>query len=112
MHVRVALLIAGLAAGLPCAAAKAPANGTPADDLTVPVTRHRATCPPPGTAPCVIRKPTGAGYRVLTPNVGVEDSGDRWLIDFGKKGARSIRVLDMDGGLHEIDFSFAARAKK
>lgn len=112
MHKRIVFLLVGLAASLPCAAAKTPANGTPAGDLTVPVTLHRAHCPPPTAAPCVIRKPIGTGYRVLTPDVSVEDSGDRWVIGFGKKAAKSIRVLDMDGGLHEIEISFAARAKK
>ena len=106
------LSAAGLAAALPCAAAKPPANDTPAADLTVPVKLHRANCPPPVTAPCVIRKPVGSGYRVLTPDVSVEDNGDRWVIEFGKKAAKSIRVLDMDGGLHEIEISFAARARK
>ncbi len=106
------VLSAGLMTGLPCAAAKPQASGAPAADLTIPVTLHRASCPPPATAPCVIRKPVGSGYRVLTPEVSVEDSGDRWVIGFGKKAAKSIRVLDMDGGLHEIEISFAARAKK
>ena len=106
------VLSAGLMAGLPCAAAKPPANRTPAADLTVPVTLHRANCPPPNTAPCVIRRPIGTGYRVLTPDVSVEDSGDRWVIAFGKKAAKSLRVLDMDGGLHDIEISFVARARK
>lgn len=114
MHKRLAFLLVVLAASLPCAAAKTPANGTPAGDLTVPVTLHRANCPPPSAAPCVVRKPIGTGYRVLTPNVSVEDSGDRWVIDFGKKAPSraTVRVLDLDGGLHDIEISFAARAKK
>jgi len=106
------VLSAGLATGLPCTAAKPSANDTPAADLTVPVKLHRANCPPPATAPCVIRKPIGTGYRVLTPKVSVEDRGDRWVIEFGEKVVKSIRVLDMDGGLHEIEISFAARAKR
>ena len=116
MQTRLALLTVGLAASLSCSAAKPPASGTPANDLTVPVTVHQANCPPPAAAPCVLRKPVGTGYRVLTPDVGIEDNGERWVVDFGKKAAgrqrTSFRIMDMNGDLHDIEVSFAAASTK
>lgn len=103
------LLFSGLLASLSCAAAP-PASGTPANELTLPAKRHQATCPPPGGAPCAIRKPVSMPYRMLTPGVDIEDGGDYWLVTFGKAPAKAttLRVLGGNGELHEVAIRFSA----
>jgi hypothetical protein len=103
------LLFSGLLASLSCAAAP-PASGTPANELTVPIKRHQATCPQPGAVPCAIRKPVSMPYRVLTAGVDIEDGGDYWLVTFAKTQAKgtTLRVLGGNGELHEIAIRFSA----
>lgn len=111
MSKHLPLLLCGLLAGEFCTAAP-PASGA-RDELTPPVSRHRATCPPPGAAPCAMRKPVSAPYRVLTPGIEVDDIGDQWLVNFGKTPARSspttLRVLGGNGELHEVTIRFSPR---
>ena len=96
---------------LPGEAAKkeeaAPFNG----DLTVPTIKHGAECPLPRQRPCMIRKPVGKGYRVLSPGVTLEDLGEYWLADLSRiKDPKSnkawLQILGTNGDLHEIEILF------
>lgn len=97
----------------PSQAAK-PGKAAPAlTDLAVRTQKHGLACPLPKAGPCVIKKPVGASYRVLTPGANLEDMGNYWLADFAKikeiKVNRLVlRVLDDDGVLHEIEARFPA----
>ena len=112
MNKHLPLLLSGLLASGACLAAP-PASGTPGNELTLPVSRHQATCPPPGATPCAVRKPVSAPYRMLTPGIEIDDIGDQWLVSFGKTPAKSapttLRVLGGNGELHEVTIRFSAR---
>ncbi|MFA7280439.1 MAG: hypothetical protein WC100_10105 [Sterolibacterium sp.] len=106
----------GLAASLlvfalPVQAAKktlpVPFNG----DLTTPSIKHGAECPLPKQRSCLIRKPVGKSYRLLTPGVNLEDLGEYWVADLSKiKDPKSNKAwLQIWGGnneLHEIEILF------
>ena len=100
-----------LAPALPVQAAKKavppPFNG----DLTTPSIKHGAECPLPKQRPCMIKKPVGNGYRLLTPGVNLEDLGEYWIADLSKiKDPKSNKAwLQIWGGnseLHEIEILF------
>jgi hypothetical protein len=80
-------------------------------DLTPAIIHHEARCPSPRQGKCVIRKPLGSSYRVLTPGVDLEDAGDHWIGDFskarnGKTTPSLLRVMDRHEVLHEIEITF------
>lgn len=93
-----------------------------AASLTPRVTVHVADCPDPRREICVIRKPVGVGYRVLTQGVALENAGEMWLVDlttqYASKGNKaapaglSFRVMGKEGDLHRIDIRFASAAPK
>lgn len=98
-------------ASLPCAAAAAKKPQAALADLAIPAQRHGIDCPLPRNGACVVKKPVGPRYRVLTPGANLEDMGDYWLADFGKtKDPKSnrlvLRVLGESGDLHEIEVRF------
>jgi len=73
--------------------------------------KHGVECPLPGKGPCVIKKPVGTRYRVLTAGVSLEDMGDYWVADFTKvkdvkSNRESLRILGGNGELHEIEVLF------
>lgn len=106
-------LLAGLLASMSCAAAPPVASAPPDNTLTVAMTRHQATCPPPGPTPCTLRKPVSTPYRLLTPGIDLEDVGDYWLLSFNKAKTTApitLRVLGSGGELHEVLISFSARS--
>jgi hypothetical protein len=81
-------------------------------DLAPKVTKHGVECPLPGKGLCVIKKPVGRSYRVLSAGVNLEDMGDYWLADFSKskdpaRDRETLRVLGGNGELHEIDVLFS-----
>ncbi len=106
----VAALLLLLGAGLATAVrADAPAANDP--DLSVAAVRHWAECPLPKESACVLRKPVDTGYRVLTSGADLNDAGDHWIADFSKLKKPEtremlLRVLDRNGGLHEIVVKF------
>jgi hypothetical protein len=80
-------------------------------DLTPGIVHHEAQCPSPRQGKCVIRKPVGTGYRVLTPGLELEDAGDHWIGDFSKtRNAKTpqtlLRIMDRHEVLHEIEITF------
>jgi hypothetical protein len=80
-------------------------------DLTPRIVHHEARCPSPGQGKCVIRKPVGSGYRVLTPGLELEDAGDHWIGDFSRtRNAKPqqtlLRIMDRHEVLHEIEITF------
>jgi hypothetical protein len=80
-------------------------------DLTPAIIHHEARCPSPKQGKCVIRKPLGSSYRVLTPGVDLEDAGDHWIGDFSKtRNSKTtpslLRVMDRHEVLHEIEITF------
>ena len=88
-------------------------------DLTPSIIHHEARCPSPTQGKCVIGKPVGTGYRVLTPGLDLEDAGDHWIADFSRaRNAKAppslVRIMDRHEVLHEIALTFpnepAARA--
>lgn len=84
-----------------------PFNG----DLTVPTIKHGAECPLPKQRPCMIRKPVGKGYRVLSYGVTLEDMGEYWLADLSrikdpKNNKAWLQILGANGELHEIEILF------
>jgi hypothetical protein len=92
-------------------AAAAEAATATAHDLSPGIVHHVARCPSPAQGKCIIRKPVGTGYRLLTPGVDLEDGGDDWIVDFGKtrngKTAPALlRIMDRHEQLHEIEVSF------
>ena len=98
---------------LPCpaAAAKKPAPAPAVVDLAGQAQKHGVDCPLPKMGPCVIKKPVGTRYRVLTPAANLEDIGDFWLADFTKLkdpkvNRMLLRVLGENGDLHEIEARF------
>ncbi len=99
------------ALAFPCLAA-APKAAPPFDaDLAPPAIKHGVECPLPAQGPCVIKKPVGTRYRVLTNNVGLEDMGDYWVADFTKaKDPKSnkqlLRIVGGSGDLHDIEVLF------
>lgn len=102
-------LLATVAA--PCAAAPAKKPAQALADLGVPAHKHGVDCPLPKSGACVVKKPVGTRYRVLTPGASLEDMGDHWLADFSKakdpKTPRLVlRVLGENGDLHEIEARF------
>lgn len=91
------------------AAAQAPSLAQ--RDLTPTIIHHETRCPAPGQGKCVIRKPVGTGYRVLTPGLDLEDAGDHWIADFAKtRSGRTpqtlLRIMDRHEVLHEIEITF------
>lgn len=79
-------------------------------NLTPASIKHTVECLSPKKDLCVIKKPVGTGYRILTPEITLEDAGEYWLADFiktkltGKK--LSFRVMGKDNDIHEIDILF------
>ena len=104
-----ALALLAVAAPGPAAAAKQPAPAL--TDLSVPAQKHGIDCPLPRNGACVVKKPVGTRYRVLTQAANLEDMGDYWVADFTKiKDPKSnrlvLRVLGENGDLHEIEVRF------
>lgn len=100
-----------LALALPGAASAAKKSAPSLDDLSIKPTRHGVACPLPKVGPCVVRKPVGTRYRVLTPGANLEDMGDYWLIDWGKlkdpKSTRErLRIIGENGDVHDIEMRF------
>ncbi|MFA7268595.1 MAG: hypothetical protein WC073_04565 [Sterolibacterium sp.] len=97
---------------LPCHAAKKKPEPVPFNgDLTTPAVKHGVECPLPKQRPCVIKKPVGTGYRVITAGVTLEDMGEYWLADLTKlKDPKSNRawmqIWAANGDLHEIEILF------
>jgi hypothetical protein len=96
-------------APLRVAAASPPTSGD--RDLTPKIIHHEAQCPSPRQGKCVIRKPVGTGYRVLTPGLELEDAGDHWIGDFSrirnpKTPQTLLRIMDRHEVLHEIEITF------
>jgi len=80
-------------------------------DLAPKIIKHGVECPQPGKGLCVIRKPVGRSYRVLSVGVNLEDMGDYWLADFNKtkdpaRDRETLRVIGGNGELHEIEVLF------
>lgn len=104
-----------LALFLPLAAHAAGPKGSMSDDLSAPIVRHEASCPPPGEALCMMRAPTAASFQVLSQGVSVERQGDWWLVAFPgvKPGSRkgSFHVAAADGVVHEVAVAFAFSQK-
>lgn len=95
----------------PCPAASAKKSPPALADLAIQAQKHGIDCPLPRSGACVVKKPVGPRYRVLTPGANLEDMGDYWLADFGKtKDPKSnrlvLRVLGENGDLHEIEVRF------
>ncbi|OIR03809.1 hypothetical protein GALL_139890 [mine drainage metagenome] len=95
------------------ASPKAPRQRPPAfvADLSPRLVKHGALCPLPSQGRCVIKKPVGMRYRVLSSDVDLEDIGDYWVADFSKSkgpetGRELLRILAENGDLHEIDVHF------
>ena len=85
----------------------APFNG----NLTVPTIKHGAECPLPRQRLCMIRKPVGKGYRVLSAGVNLEDLGEYWLADLSRiKDPKSnkawLQIWGANSELHEIEILF------
>ena len=108
------------AIALPGAAAAAKKPPRTLTDLAIQAQKHGVDCPLPKNGACVVKKPVGTNYRVLTPGVNLEDTGAHWLADFTKikdvKSTRlNLRVLGEAGDLHDIEVRFppdpAAREK-
>jgi len=100
-----------LTLALPCVAAKkaapAPFNG----DLTAPNVKHGVQCPLPAQQPCLIKKPVGKSYRVLTPGVSLEDLGEYWLANLSrikdpKSNKAFLQIWGSNNDLHEIEILF------
>ena len=99
----------------PCLSAKPPLPPPFNGDLTTPAIKHGAECPLPKVRPCVIKKPVGKGYRVLTPGASLEDLGEYWLADLTKlKDPKSNKLTLLIWGsnddLHEIEILFPKEA--
>lgn len=96
-----------------CLAESAPLSRT-RDSLTVAPSVHTVQCANPKREICVIKKPVGSGYRLLTQGIQLEDSGEFWLADFSKATKEkapalkksSFRVMGKDHDLHEIEITF------
>jgi hypothetical protein len=119
--VKRSILVASLALpAVACMAAEPILPMQPAiNDLSAKLIQHSASCLAPKLEPCAIHRPVGTGYRILTPEVGLEDVGEYWIVDFSKtKAAKnkdatfSFRVMEANGIVHEIrvEFSEAAAA--
>ena len=113
MAARLSLLLAwAVLATLATPGAAATKKPVPAkSDLAIKVQKHGVVCPLPKAGVCVIKKPVGPSYRILTPTVTLEDMGSYWLADFTKaKDAKStrllLRVMEDEGALHEIEVRF------
>ncbi len=95
--------------------AETPPLPRPSDRLTVAPSVHTVQCANPKREICVIKKPVGSGYRLLTQGIQLEDSGEFWLADFSKATREkapalkrsSFRVMGKDHDLHEIEITFA-----
>ena len=84
-----------------------PFNG----DLTTPAIKHGVECPLPKVSQCIIKKPVGKGYRVLTQGASLEDMGDYWLADLTKlkdpkSNKATLSVWGTGDDLHEIEILF------
>ena len=92
----------------PCAAETS--AKTAKSSLTPPYAKHAAKCDSPQNDLCVIKKPVGTGYRLLTPDIVLEDVNDHWLVDFTKTkltGNRmTFRVMGSEQDIHEIQITF------
>lgn len=109
----IAALTLAAALAQPCAGASAKKPVAAPADLSIKATRHAVDCPLPKSGPCVVKKPVGTRYRVLTPGANLEDMGDYWLADFTKikdpkKTRELLRVVGENGDLHEIEARFPA----
>ncbi|MDD5175425.1 MAG: hypothetical protein PHQ05_03250 [Sterolibacterium sp.] len=99
----------------PCLSAKKPEPSPFNGDLTTRAIKHGAECPLPKARPCIIKKPVGKGYRVLTQGANLEDLGEFWLADLTKlKDPKSNRATLLIWGsnddLHEIEILFPKEA--
>lgn len=111
----IALIGLGLLAVPGHAAKKKPEPVPFSGDLTTPTIKHGAECPLPKQRPCIIKKPVGTGYRVLTKGVSLEDMGEFWLADLTRlkdpKSNKSwLQILAANGDLHEIEILFPREA--
>lgn len=91
--------------------AASPKKPVPLADLSIKAQKHGVDCPLPKAGPCIVRKPVGPNYRVLTPGASLEDMGGYWLADFTKiKDAKTnrlvLRVMEESGPPHEIEVRF------
>ena len=115
---RCALVAALGLSGMACLAAEPPLTLPPeSNDLSAKFISHSASCLAPKSEPCVIHKPVGTGYRVLTPGIGLEDAGENWIVDFSKTKAAnnadaafSFRIMEANGNVHEIRVTFSEAA--
>lgn len=108
-----ALILSMLA--LPGLAAKLPEPPPFKGDLTTPAIKHGAECPLPKVRPCVIRKPVGKGYRVLTHGASLEDLGEFWLADLTRlkdpsSNKATLLIWGSHDDLHEIEILFPKEA--
>jgi len=99
----------------PCNAAKKSEAAVFTADLTTPTIKHGVECPLPKQRPCMIKKPVGKGYRVLTPGVSMEDMGEYWLADLNKlkdpkSNKASLLIWGTHNDLHEIEILFPKEA--
>ena len=105
------LFCLAIAAAVPVQAARAKKPPAFVADLSPRLVKHGALCPLPSQGRCVIKKPVGMRYRVLSTDVDLEDIGDYWVADFSKSkgpatGRELLRILAENGDLHEIDVHF------
>lgn len=110
-----ACLASFLVVALPVRAAspKKPAQRAPAfvADLSPIPIKHGALCPSPSKGLCVIKKPVGMRYRVLSTGADLQDMGDYWIVDFSKSkdagtGRELLRILGENGDLQDIEVHF------
>ncbi len=100
-----------IAAALPAWAASPRKPPAFVADLSPQTTRHGALCPLPSKGPCVIKKPVGMRYRLLTAGVDLEDKGDYWIADFSQSkgpatGSVMLRVVGESGDQYDIEVRF------
>ena len=103
----VSLLVFVLPAQAAKKATPIPFNG----DLTTPSIKHGAECPLPKQRPCMIRKPVGKSYRLITPGVNLEDLGEYWVADLSrikdpKSNKATLLIWGSNSDLHEIEILF------
>lgn len=93
----------------PCFSGATPTT-TGKSNLTPTPIRHSVECLSPHKDLCVIKKPVGTGYRILTPEIALEDAGEYWLADFIKSKLTTkkmtFRVMGKDNDVHEIEILF------
>ena len=100
-----------IAATLPAWAASAKKPLAFVADLSPQTIRHGELFPLPSKGPCVIKKPVGMRYRLLTAGVDLEDKGDYWIADFSRSkgpatGSVMLRVVGENGDQYDIEVHF------